>query len=37
LARYPEGADIGSVVTEWTERLTAVEARADALTGLERV
>jgi lysophospholipid acyltransferase (LPLAT)-like uncharacterized protein len=37
LARYPEGADIGSVAAEWTERLTAVEARADAITGLERV
>lgn len=37
LARYPEGAEIGDVVTEWTERLTAVEARADAITGLERV
>ena len=37
VARYPEGAEIASVVTDWTERLTAVEARADAITGLERV
>ena len=37
MARYPVGADIADIVTEWTERLTAVEARADALTGLERV
>ena len=27
----------GRVAAEWGERLTAVEARADALTGLERV
>ena len=37
VARYPEGVEIASVVTEWTERLTAVEARADAITGLERI
>lgn len=37
MARYPVGADIADIVTEWTERLTAVEARADAITGLEQV
>lgn len=36
-AWYPEGAEMSEVVADWTERLTAVEARADALTGLERV
>lgn len=36
-AWYPEGADMADVVAEWTGRLTAVEARADILTGLERV
>lgn len=36
-AVYPEGADVAEVVAEWTARLTAVEARADAITGLERV
>lgn len=36
-AWYPEGAEMPEVVADWTERLTAVEARADALTGLERV
>lgn len=34
---FPQGADPGQVVADWTERLTAVEARADAITGLERV
>lgn len=33
--QYPQGADVADVAVEWTERLTAVEARADALTGLE--
>ncbi len=36
-ARYPEGAEMSQVVAEWTERLTAVEARADAIVGLERI
>jgi lysophospholipid acyltransferase (LPLAT)-like uncharacterized protein len=34
---YPEGADPAQVARDWTDRLTAVEAEADALTGLERV
>lgn len=37
LVRYPEGAEMDAVVREWTDRLTAAEARADALTGLERI
>jgi hypothetical protein len=37
LARYPEGAELVEVTGPWTERLTAVEARADAITGLERL
>lgn len=37
LADYPEGADMADVVAAWTERLNAVEAEADAITGLERV
>ena len=36
-AWYPEDADLAEVAADWTARLTAVEARADALTGLERV
>lgn len=36
-AWYPEGAEMSEVVAEWTERLTAVEARADAIVGLERI
>ena len=36
MARYPEGADMAEVTADWTRRLDAVEARADALTGLER-
>lgn len=36
-AVYPEGADMAQVAADWTARLTAVEARADAITGLERV
>jgi len=36
-AWYPEGAEMAVVAADWTERLTAVEARADAITGLERV
>lgn len=34
-ADYPEGADIADVTADWTARLNAVEARADALTGLQ--
>lgn len=37
VADYPEGADIADVVFAWTERLDAVEAEADAITGLKRV
>ena len=36
-ADFPEGADLADVIADWTERATAVEAAADALTGLERV
>ncbi len=36
-AFYPEGAEPDEVAADWTARLTAVEARADAITGLERV
>ena len=35
--RYPEGAELADVARAWAERLTAVEAAADALVGLERV
>ncbi|CAN5355333.1 lysophospholipid acyltransferase family protein [soil metagenome] len=35
--RYPAGGDLAAVALDWTERLTAVEARADAIVGLERV
>jgi len=34
---FPEGADLADVTADWRERITAVEARADALTGLERI
>lgn len=34
---YPEGGDLAAVVLDWTARLTAVEARADAITGLARL
>ena len=34
-ADYPAGAEIADVVADWTPRLNAVEARADALTGLK--
>ena len=37
LVRYPEGAELAEVADLWADRLTAVEARADAITGLERV
>jgi hypothetical protein len=35
VATYPAGADLSEVAADWTARLSAVEARADALTGLE--
>jgi lysophospholipid acyltransferase (LPLAT)-like uncharacterized protein len=34
---YPEGADAAEVAVAWAERVTALEARADEITGLERV
>lgn len=34
-ASYPEGAELADVVTEWTARMNAVEARADAITGFK--
>ena len=37
LAHWPEDGDMDAVTADWTERLTAVEARADAITGLERI
>ena len=37
VAHYPEGAELAEVAGAWTERLTAVEAAADAVTGLERI
>jgi lysophospholipid acyltransferase (LPLAT)-like uncharacterized protein len=36
-ATYPEGAEPTEVADAWAKRLTAVEARADAITGLERI
>lgn len=36
VADYPAGAPLSEVAADWTARLNAVEARADALTGLER-
>lgn len=36
-AHYPKGADLSEVAADWTARLNAVEARADAISGLERV
>jgi len=36
-ARYPDGAELSAVADDWGRRLTADEAAADALTGLERV
>ena len=36
-ADFPAGAEPADVIADWTERCTAVEAAADALTGLERV
>ncbi|HYC97759.1 lysophospholipid acyltransferase family protein [Brevundimonas sp.] len=37
VSRFPAGAELADVVADWTERTTAVEAAADAVTGLERV
>jgi hypothetical protein len=34
---YPEGADLKDIASAWAGRLTAVEAEADAITGLERI
>lgn len=34
---FPEGGDVTAVAAEWTARMTAAEARADEITGLERV
>lgn len=34
VADYPQDADLAEVAADWTARLNAVEARADALTGL---
>jgi hypothetical protein len=35
--RFPKGAELTDVACDWAARLTAVEAAADALVGLERV
>jgi lysophospholipid acyltransferase (LPLAT)-like uncharacterized protein len=35
--RYPDGADLAAVTAAWTDRLTTVEAQADAITGLARL
>ena len=37
IEHFPEGGDLAVVAAAWTERLTTVEARADAITGLERI
>ena len=37
VADYPDGSELADVAFAWTERLNAVEAEADAITGLERV
>ena len=34
-ATYPEGAEVSDVVIDWTARMNAVEARADAITGFK--
>ncbi len=34
---FPDGGDLAAVAAAWGERLTAVEARADAITGLEGI
>lgn len=36
-ADFPEGAEIADVIADWSDRCTAVEAQADAITGLERI
>ncbi|NBB50749.1 DUF374 domain-containing protein [Rhizobium sp. CRIBSB] len=36
IAHFPADAETGDVIADWTARLNAVEARADAITGLER-
>lgn len=36
MATYPPDADMAEVTAAWTTRLNAVEARADAITGMER-
>ncbi len=36
VARYPQGADLADVALSWTERLNAVEDRADALAADRR-
>ncbi len=35
--RYPDGAELADVAADWAGRLTALEAEADAITGLERI
>ena len=35
VADFPEGAELSDVAIDWARRLTAVEAEADAITGLE--
>lgn len=37
LVQFPPGAELSEVADMWAERLTALEARADAMTGLERL
>lgn len=37
VADYPADGELADVALAWTERLNAVEAEADTLTGLERV
>ena len=36
-ADFPEDADLPDIIADWTARCTAVEAQADAITGLERL
>ncbi len=35
--RFPAGADLSEVAAAWADRLTVVEAHADAITGLKRI
>ena len=37
VAYFPQGGDVADVARDWTARLTAVEDRADAIVGLDRV